>query len=638
MCIGAIMCIFSPISYLWSYSANQVDSLNDIAWEISLKQPTKAIELILEAIDLAKKNQYNIGLAKSYGSLGVFYSDLGLLSESEIEHLKALEINEKLDDIKGIIYNYKCLSFLKVLQGNYEKAIEYGYQAVDKLEKYPEEKALLVQVYLNIGIAHKDNENYIEARRFYEESLLLAKELKDTMNIAGVYYNLGQLYEQQNHLDSSKIDFLNALSLALDGNLQFYATKTYSALGSIDLKLKNEAIARTWFEKSMAISFTQKDSLTLFYDYHGLSQLAMQESKIDSALQFCQLADSMLINCGGMIEQELLMKQFETIYAEKGFYNQAYLYKNQAVVLKDSMFNIEKSKQIANIETKYQTEKLKRENVEVQGRMNMALGGVAFLSSLMIGGYIFYRNRQKALKTINAQQVELNEKQVELHENEIEDLLTKQEIAFIGAKLDGREIERQAFYEELHHNIGNKMLTVKWKYDNAVLQLKEQNIDTQEIDAANEMLKDTYQEIRTIHDRVGAGNVKRIGIKAAVQDMTQTISNTGSMEVAFLPYGDFNVLNTKLEVTLYRIIQELMSNIMKYSEATEVEIALNQRTDVVNLMVSDNGKGFDLSSKSSGSGLLDIQNRVQQFEGSFDIDSGQGVGTTVIINMPLDNE
>ena len=609
----------------------EVDSLNRIAWDISLNQPTKAITLVLEAIDIAKKEKYSLGLATSYSCLGVFYSDIGLLEESEKEYLKALAIHEKLDDIKGIVNTYIDLSYVNTQKGNYQNAINYGYLAVDKVENYPEEKIMLAQVYLNLGLVHKDNENYSEARGFYEQSLHLAKELKDTANITVGYYNLGQLYEEQNHLDSSKIAFLNALELTLYGDLPMYAAKTYSALGSVDLKLKNVASARNWFQKSMEISFAQKDSLTLFYDYYGLSQLAMQESKIDSALQFCHLADTMLMNVGGLREQEKLMSQFEVIYAKKGLYSQAYLYNNRAVVLKDSMFNREKNKQIVNIETKYQTEKLKRENVEVQGKMNLALGAVACLSSLMIGGYVFYRNRQKALKTINAQQVEL-------HENEIEDLLKKQEIKFIGAKLDGRELERQAFYEELHHNIGNRMLTVKWKYDNALLQLKEKNVNTHEIEEANELLKSTYQEIRTIHDRVGAGNVKRIGIKAAIQDLTQTISNTGRMHVEFLPYGNFDLLNNKLEVALYRITQELMSNVLKYSKATEVEIALNQRAEVVNLMVSDNGKGFDVASKSSGSGLMDIRNRVQRFEGSFDIDSGLGAGTTVIINIPLHNE
>ena len=535
LCFGLIMCLLSPIPYLWSYSVQQVDSLNDVAWDISFTNPKKAIDIVSEAIDIAKRENYNLGLAKSYSQLGVFYSDISLLEEAELEQLKSLEIYKKLDNTKGIAYNYIDLSAIKTLQGNYEKAIEYGYQAADKLENYPEGKIMLAQVYLNLGVIHKDNENYVEAKYYYEQCLLLAKELKEIPLTASAYYNLGKLYEEQDHLDSSKISFLNALEIALGGDLQSLASKTYSALGSIDLKLKNEASARTWFQNSMAISFKQKDSLTLFYDYQGLSQLAMQESKIDSALQFCQLADTMLANCGGMKEQELLMRQFETIYAKKGLYSQAYLYKNRAVELQDSMFNVEKNRQIVNIETKYQTEKLKRENAEVQGKMNLALGGVVFLSSLMIGGYVFYRNRQKALKTINAQQVEI-------HENEIEDLLKKQEIKFIGAKLDGRELERQAFYEELHHNIGNRMLTVKWKYDNALLQLKDKNINTHEIEEANELLKSTYQEIRTIHDRVGAGNVQRIGIQAAIQDLTQTISNTGRMQVAFLPYGNFEPL------------------------------------------------------------------------------------------------
>jgi len=96
-------------------------------------------------------------------------------------------------------------------------------------------------------------------------------------------------------------------------------------------------------------------------------------------------------------------------------------------------------------------------------------------------------------------------------------------------------------------------------------------------------------------------------------------------------------LDNSLEITIFRIIQELITNVIKHAQATEVTVHLTPHDDVLNVMVEDNGRGFDVSQIKRGAtmGLYSIQKRIENAGGSVFIDSIPNKGTTVIIDIPL---
>ena len=104
-----------------------------------------------------------------------------------------------------------------------------------------------------------------------------------------------------------------------------------------------------------------------------------------------------------------------------------------------------------------------------------------------------------------------------------------------------------------------------------------------------------------------------------------------------LAFGMESRLETATEISLYRVIQELMNNILKHAKATEVTIQLNKVDTNLNIVVEDNGIGFDVAEalKKGGMGLRSIETRVKQLNGTISIDSGKGRGTTSIIDIPI---
>ena len=96
--------------------------------------------------------------------------------------------------------------------------------------------------------------------------------------------------------------------------------------------------------------------------------------------------------------------------------------------------------------------------------------------------------------------------------------------------------------------------------------------------------------------------------------------------------------NDSLELSIFRMVQELVANAIKHAEATKVNIQLTQHEDNLNIIVEDNGKGFDrskLDNGKSGMGLTNIEKRVEHLEGNFTVDSVLGKGTSILIDIPV---
>ncbi|WP_272973980.1 sensor histidine kinase, partial [Croceibacter atlanticus] len=109
-----------------------------------------------------------------------------------------------------------------------------------------------------------------------------------------------------------------------------------------------------------------------------------------------------------------------------------------------------------------------------------------------------------------------------------------------------------------------------------------------------------------------------------------------SLQVEVNHYGLEDRLDNNLEISIFRIIQELVTNIIKHANASEASITLTQHDDDLNIIVEDNGKGFNLSAiDKQGLGLSSIEKRVNFLHGDINIDSTVGKGTTIIIDIPL---
>ena len=156
------------------------------------------------------------------------------------------------------------------------------------------------------------------------------------------------------------------------------------------------------------------------------------------------------------------------------------------------------------------------------------------------------------------------------------------------------------------------------------------------LDKTKTLLNEAYEKIRNMSHVKNAGVIANEGLLRAIQNMTSKISSANKIDIEVIAPELKNRLENSLELSLFRTIQELLTNIIKHAEATKATIQLTQFNESLNIIVEDNGKGLETSKiKENGIGLSNIKKRITHLDGTLSIDSTLGRGTTILIDIPL---
>ena len=199
-----------------------------------------------------------------------------------------------------------------------------------------------------------------------------------------------------------------------------------------------------------------------------------------------------------------------------------------------------------------------------------------------------------------------------------------------------REQERQRIAKDLHDGIGQTILAAKLNFQTFEKDMEKYK---DRFDVGLEFIDKASQELREVYSNLFPSVLADLGLEAAVRWFCkQYLEAKGVTTEIVLDIN--NQLSAETEVNIYRILQEISSNIIKHSHADYVKILINNNDErnLLDLEVTDNGLGFeyDKDKRPSGSfGLSDIQERVKSMQGSFDIKTSPGEGTTIDIKVPL---
>ncbi|MDY8136080.1 sensor histidine kinase [Aquimarina sp. 2201CG5-10] len=208
----------------------------------------------------------------------------------------------------------------------------------------------------------------------------------------------------------------------------------------------------------------------------------------------------------------------------------------------------------------------------------------------------------------------------------------------IRAMIEGQEDERKRIASDLHDRLGSMLSMVKLHYQSVEKNIEHLNISNQrQYSKANLLLDKACAEVRNIAHNMVSGTLTKFGLIAALDDLKDSLEDNNTVNIDLIVHGFKNRLEQKNEINIYRIIQELISNVLKHANASEIVIQLIFNQNGLNLIVEDNGNGFEVNniSKDGGMGLKNVLSRVDEIKGELNIDSSLDKGTTVTIDIPL---
>lgn len=603
------------------YSSNiesKVDSINNKAWEISINHPTKAIEMSSYALRISDSISYLRGISNSSNFLGIFYANNNQLQIAEKYFFKAIKIRRKIGYTAGVAYVYDNLCGIKREEGDYKNAIKYGFKALkilDSLGKSAEEPTL----FLNLALAHRFNEDYNDAKKYFNQGLQIAHRLKDTANIALINYNWADFYHEINQLKEATFHFNKALVLFKLLGQKPWESSAYNALATILTDKNDFGNAETLFIKSLKINSELKDSLKLFYNYFGLSQLFSKQFKFTQSLEFNQKAKSIISDKGGLDIYEMLNRQFAYIYQELNDYEKSLNHLKEAEFFKDSIFNINKFQNIAHL----QKENAEREKAEAEAAKaeeeikNQQLTQTLLLISLITLGLLF------GLYIINQRRIQKSRELADVKEQQ-ERIIDRRIIA------SSQEI-RKELARNLHNHVSTPLTHIKRFIEPLYKQLSfdpewQSNLlqALQIADKAHVVSRDISYQLKP--EKIDW--VDRIKISMVALEKNKTLKT--NLSVKGLEENTFTRIQGE---KISSIIGNLLSNVDTHSKATSVKVNIEQETNQLKIQVEDNGIGFQ-PEKDKGIGLESIFAGVEELNGAIKINSEKDKGTTVNILIP----
>lgn len=198
--------------------------------------------------------------------------------------------------------------------------------------------------------------------------------------------------------------------------------------------------------------------------------------------------------------------------------------------------------------------------------------------------------------------------------------------------------ERRRFSRELHDGINQLMVSAKFRIELAMMKLRDKpDAAEEDLDKANQVLSDTIKEVRRISHDLRPSLLDDKGLEKALSYLIHQYSERTGIEVSVDYQLDSEALPEDIEITLYRVIQEALTNTERHAQASNVDIVLSARANRVVMDYHDNGVGFDPSQpRREGIGLRNMRERVELVAGVFELESSAVAGTSINVKMPIE--
>lgn len=540
-----------------------------------------------EKLYLTLDDPGTLGVIVLYKAYIYYNNDEYVLCESEA--IKALRLLLESDNI---IDTYKCYNLIATAldgQDNEEEAISYFKMAFEQLDKFKDQgfsdadvnyyKALC---YNNMGGAYVKLKQYDKAISIYKEALAYA-EIKSTNPLLYSRLLHSLAYARLKRGDKTEVLKLFYQSLKIKDSLKNRTgiVASYMSIGEYFLAQKDTANALSYFKHAYTDATAIHNSINIV---NSLKFLADYDTKNSS------------------------------------FYSGKYIQVNDSLQKKARLTR----NKFARIE--YETDKLQDEK-EALARKNSFIIGVSVIVLLFVAAIfiIYYLNsRNKELLLIQEQQ-KANE--------EIYQLMFEQQGKIDSAKAE----EKTRIAMELHDGILNNIYAVRLN-----LEFSNRKTDDEAIQKRKEFIK----ELQSVESEIRA--VSHDLSRNVIFDQNKNFQNI----LGFMVTSQKNNFGTEFEadidqdidwenmpnvykVNIYRIVQEALQNVNKYSQAKQARVQVKKANEAVNVIITDNGIGFDTQSAAGGIGLKNLKKRSESLNGSLVIESQPGQGTTIRVAFAL---
>jgi tetratricopeptide (TPR) repeat protein len=343
-----------------SLDTTRVNILNELAAQLRHDDPVAAMAYAKEALVVALKANYKYGIATSYARIGVMNKINSNYSESLINLEKSLQLYLELDDKKGIAACYNNIGLVYKEQGDYAKTLDAYFKCLKMCEQL-DDSDMMIKILGNIGSTFLDKGDPVKSEEFQNKSLKIAESTNNKKGIASAYNNLGLCYMAQDKPAEALDAYAKSVALSEALNDKSYTARAYGNMGLVYQDQKDYAKALSHFEKTLAIKKELVDKTGIALWENNIGNLYLVQKNYAKAIDHYKQSIAVAEAIGYKPIMQFNYLKFSEAYTGLHDYEKALAYHLKYTNIKDSIFNETGSKQIAEMQTKYETEKKEKE-------------------------------------------------------------------------------------------------------------------------------------------------------------------------------------------------------------------------------------------------------------------------------------
>lgn len=604
---------------------------SDLCWELRFQNPDSAKYFGSKAIENAKKEKDQAGLAQAYNDLSVIHILQGNF-EPAIELLneaKNLEIGLK-NEVRIAAINNKLGAIYSRL-GDLETSLQLTLESTKVYEQL-EMPYDLAQGLNNAAQIFYELNNNKQALEYFQKSIDLKLSIGDFEGAAASMTNVANIsYDARDYEKALRINRRALILLdSVDGN-PGYKAGIYSSMANDYLSLEKLDSAEWAFHNALSHKRNMSDIRGIAVELNNLSKLYLKKGMLAKA-KLC--LDTALINAKESKTAPVLVTIYQSLsqyYLMTKNVEKTYFYSTLAYDTRDSLIGSESQQSISELQARYETEKKERQIAElneqraeaslvVSQQRNWIISLIAGVILLLAGSWFLIYRRRKQEQAI----------------------LVVKELDFRKQLLDttvvAEEMERQRIAKELHDGLVQSLAVLKLGIQNALNKVGLKASENPLFEEHIKQIDEAANEARNISHQMMPRALTEAGLVTAMDDMLSKTLGRSDINYNFEQYGlGEERFKQSIEIGLFRICQELVNNIIKHSGAKHVEVQLLKTKTHLVLHVEDDGGGFELQDKQkqSGIGLGNIFSRASAVNGEVNYEKGEPKGTVANVRVPL---
>ena len=617
----------------------RIEQLHTYAESLLDKDNSRANNIYKVTLELSDKLNYHLGKATAWRKIGYINGQEGNYKEA-INCFRAaiLYYAQSGGHLKDILVCYNNIGANFRQFGKVDSAMHYYLTAIKKTESSPLDKeapdvkkeilSTLSLLNGNISSMYGNLFDVPKAVEYGTKAMAIAREIKDTLRL--VLSTISTSHAFYVNKEYNKALFLSREAAALVDLIDapVAKAKVYHLL-SVSYTSLNKQDSGI-YAATKAMQFARETDKQLYITalldladaYHDKKAYKDEEVLLQKALKEFNQVDNIAF---GRNVYEMLS---EAKYA-LGRYKEAYDLITIASDYKDSMFSRQNRETVAALEVQYQTAEkekalfnqqlqLTKKNLQLQKSKQYimySLGASLIALLALVSIYLYYKNKRKQ------------------HQRQLKTIQQEKEIQLLQALMQGEEKERSRIARDLHDGVAGMLAAVKMHFSSLSLQ-NPSLLEAKEYKQGVNLLDEASVEVRKTSHNLMPEVLMKYGLDEALRRYCSSISNT-RLFIQYDSWGEIGRYKDSFELSVYRIAQELLNNIIKHSRANNAVVQMSLQNQVLSLAIEDNGIGFQDKLQKEGTGMQSLQSRVKAMNGKIEVVSEEGNGVSAYLEFDM---